>query len=398
MPRETSRSLCHQAATLGFASLLAEHAALWHSAGIVRYPNRGRCRRPAGAPFQHVPPARHRPHPHRARLDPGARHVGPDVQGRDFWDTEIFMLPFFNHAFPALARNLLLYRYHTLDGARRKAREYGYRGAFYAWESQDTGDDACTLSTSPMCSPTAPCAPTSVTSRSTSAPISPTPFGNTTPSPEMPPSGGWRCGSGFRVRPLLPVCTYYSPDKRRYEILDVTGPDEYHERVHNNAFTNRLVAHTFEICLRVAELLRTNSPNFWENGGCLGFDMTWHSSPKSPPTFTSRINLTRSYDPAIRRLFLPRKYPVEDPVGAQTPSPRIPRWRERTRHNNPNYQTGRRGADDVPIQRALPARNQIRQLGILRTAHRTRLQPERLLLLAHRRPNRQSETGPTNTS
>jgi trehalose/maltose hydrolase-like predicted phosphorylase len=56
--------------------------------------------------------------------------------------------------------------------------------------------------------------------------------------------------------------TYYNPDKRRYEILDVTGPDEYHERVHNNAFTNRLVTHTFEICLRVAELLRANSPVF----------------------------------------------------------------------------------------------------------------------------------------
>ncbi len=55
------------------------------------------------------------------------------------------MLPFFSHAFPQIARNLLLYRYHTLDGARRKAAEYGYRGAFYAWESQDTGDDACTL-------------------------------------------------------------------------------------------------------------------------------------------------------------------------------------------------------------------------------------------------------------
>ena len=70
---------------------------------------------------------------------------GQMYKGAIFWDTEIFMLPFFAHAFPNLARNLLLYRYHTLDGARRKAQEYGFRGAFYAWESQDTGDDACTL-------------------------------------------------------------------------------------------------------------------------------------------------------------------------------------------------------------------------------------------------------------
>lgn len=56
----------------------------------------------------------------------------------------MFMLPFFIHTDPKTARNLVMYRCHTLDGARRKACEYGYRGAFYPWESQDTGDDACT--------------------------------------------------------------------------------------------------------------------------------------------------------------------------------------------------------------------------------------------------------------
>jgi nigerose phosphorylase len=40
----------------------------------------------------------------------------------------------------------------------------------------------------------------------------------------------------------------------------VTVPDEYHERVHNNAFTNRLVAHTFEVCLFVAAHLQKEYP------------------------------------------------------------------------------------------------------------------------------------------
>ena len=58
--------------------------------------------------------------------------------------------------------------------------------------------------------------------------------------------------------------TYFNPDKQRYEILDVTGPDEYHERVHNNAFTNRMVAHTFEVCLQVAEpSCSESSPDFY---------------------------------------------------------------------------------------------------------------------------------------
>jgi trehalose/maltose hydrolase-like predicted phosphorylase len=57
---------------------------------------------------------------------------------------------------------------------------------------------------------------------------------------------------------------YYNPDKRRYEILDVTGPDEYHERVHNNAYTNRMVVHTLEVCQRVAACLRQKAPDFFE--------------------------------------------------------------------------------------------------------------------------------------
>lgn len=32
--------------------------------------------------------------------------------------------------------------------------------------------------------------------------------------------------------------SYYNHVKNRYELLDVIGPDEYHERVNNNAYTN----------------------------------------------------------------------------------------------------------------------------------------------------------------
>lgn len=50
--------------------------------------------------------------------------------GHIFWDTEIFILPLLIHTQPDLAQNLLNYRYHTLRGARRKAQEMGYKGAF----------------------------------------------------------------------------------------------------------------------------------------------------------------------------------------------------------------------------------------------------------------------------
>ena len=72
----------------------------------------------------------------------GARTLsGRGYEGHVFWDTEIFMLPFFLHTEPQRARTLLQYRHHTLEGARRRARGLGYQGACYAWESTVTGDD-----------------------------------------------------------------------------------------------------------------------------------------------------------------------------------------------------------------------------------------------------------------
>ena len=72
----------------------------------------------------------------------GARGLsGTSYKGHVFWDTEIFMLPFFDLTYPEAARALLMYRFHTLSGARAKAARLGYRGALYAWESADTGED-----------------------------------------------------------------------------------------------------------------------------------------------------------------------------------------------------------------------------------------------------------------
>ena len=66
---------------------------------------------------------------------------GFGYRGHVFWDTEIFILPFFIFTQPDRARNLLSYRYHTLNGARRKASHSGYKGAMFAWESAATGDE-----------------------------------------------------------------------------------------------------------------------------------------------------------------------------------------------------------------------------------------------------------------
>lgn len=64
-------------------------------------------------------------------------------KGCYFWDTEIFMLPFFAYTQPDAARTLLEYRYHTLPDAVESAARFSAKGARYSWMSSDTGFEQC---------------------------------------------------------------------------------------------------------------------------------------------------------------------------------------------------------------------------------------------------------------
>jgi hypothetical glycosyl hydrolase len=73
---------------------------------------------------------------HDNRYGIGAKGLsGEGYKGHSFWDSEIFILPFFTFSLPEIARSLLEYRFNSLKGAREKAAKNGYRGAMYPWES-----------------------------------------------------------------------------------------------------------------------------------------------------------------------------------------------------------------------------------------------------------------------
>lgn len=79
--------------------------------------------------------------PHNADIDAGlpARGLhGEAYRGHIFWD-EVFAFPIYNLQFPEIARGLLRYRFHRLDKAREYAREHGYRGAMFPWQSGSDG-------------------------------------------------------------------------------------------------------------------------------------------------------------------------------------------------------------------------------------------------------------------
>ena len=80
--------------------------------------------------------------PNRAEdLDAGlpARGLhGEAYRGHIFWD-ELFAFPVLNLRSPASTRALLRYRYRRLPEARRAAREAGYTGAMFPWQSGSDG-------------------------------------------------------------------------------------------------------------------------------------------------------------------------------------------------------------------------------------------------------------------
>ncbi len=79
--------------------------------------------------------------PHNANIDASitARGLhGEAYRGHIFWD-ELFILPLYDIHFPETAKAALMYRYRRLDKAREYAKEHGYKGAMFPWQSGSDG-------------------------------------------------------------------------------------------------------------------------------------------------------------------------------------------------------------------------------------------------------------------
>lgn len=177
---------------------------------------------------------------------------GQTYKGAVFWDTEMFILDLFLYTDPAVAKTLLRYRVDTLSGAMEKAKAYGEDGAFYAWESQEGGFDACS--------------DYNVTDVFTGRPMRTYFKDKQIHISAAVAYGIMRYTRLTGDRSLLEEggakaiieCArfYYSLLVKRlgsdyYELRDVIGPDEYHERVNNNGYTNRMAKLTLESAAKI---------------------------------------------------------------------------------------------------------------------------------------------------
>jgi kojibiose phosphorylase len=196
------------------------------------------------------------------RASIGARALtGERYRGHVFWDTETFVWPFYLSTHPATARALLMYRYNTLDGARNKARSLGYRGALFAWESTDTGEET----TPPVINvPGIGRQPilTGVQEHHLAADIAYA----IVQYRQATADDAFFLDYGAEM--LLEIGRFWSTravlgEDQRYHIRTVIGPDEYHESVDDNAYTNVMAQWTLRRALAAAAELQEAHPERW---------------------------------------------------------------------------------------------------------------------------------------
>ena len=194
------------------------------------------------------------------RVNIGAKLMhGEEYGGHAYWDTELFCLPFFTWTFPDIARNLVQYRGHLLDAARKNARDSGFRGAKYPWESADTGDEECPAWTIDYDGTCYRCYVAEYEHHVTAAVA----YGL---MDYVRTTGDSAVMEAFGLELLLETARFWASrmswneDKNRYEILRVTGPDEWHEPVDNNAYTNRLAKWNIETAITELSWVRQAAP------------------------------------------------------------------------------------------------------------------------------------------
>ena len=186
---------------------------------------------------------------------------GFGYRGHVFWDNEIFVLPFFTYTQPKLARNMLMYRYHTLPGARRKAAGNGFAGAQFPWEAAETGDEVT---------------PTWIPDNDNPANLIRIWTGDIqihiTADIAYAMHQYWRATGDddfwqkVGIPVLLETAIFWGdrvePEGETFAIRDIMGPDENHEHVDNNAYTNHMVRWHLNTALNALDWLQEQNPEY----------------------------------------------------------------------------------------------------------------------------------------
>lgn len=180
--------------------------------------------------------------------------MGLSLQGYNghiFWDTELWMYPPMLLLNQDIARSMLDYRFDRLPAARKKALAYGYRGAMFPWESDDSGEEA-----TPTHALTGPF------EHHITADIGIACWNYYCVTRDM----RWLQREGYPL--LKEIADFWASRVTRnqdgsYSIHNVTGADEYANGVTDNAFTNGAASLALKYACQAAEICGEKVPELW---------------------------------------------------------------------------------------------------------------------------------------
>ncbi len=191
---------------------------------------------------------------------------GEAYRGHIFWD-ELYIQPFINLHHPQLSRSLLMYRYRRLHEARYAAKEAGFRGAMYPWQSGSNGrEETQKVHLNPKSGRWLPDVSHLQYHINVAIPYNVWHYYQSTGDMDFMLSHG--------AEIILSTALFWSSiaefnkENDRYEIRKVMGPDEYHTHypdapedkpgINNNAYTNVMAVWVIQHALELLELLDDN--------------------------------------------------------------------------------------------------------------------------------------------
>lgn len=185
-------------------------------------------------------------------IAPMGLSVQVPYNGHIFWDTELWMFPpllMFNQE---IARSLVNYRYIRLDAAKRKAKTYGYKGAMFPWESDDSGEEA-----------TPPFALTGTFEHHITADIA-IAFWNYY---RITKDSEWLKEKGYPV--LKEIADFWASRATKnndgsYSIKNVVGANEFAANIDDNAFTNGSAITALNYASLAAAVLKVDANPEWK--------------------------------------------------------------------------------------------------------------------------------------
>lgn len=187
---------------------------------------------------------------HDNRMNIGAKGLsGRGYLGHTFWDTEIYMLPYFIWTDPEGARSLLEHRYAFLGAARRKAAEKGYEGAMYPWQTAWLTDTETSVNQF-----------MADYEHHVTADVAYGVYYYYEVTHDLDFMLRFGCEILFETAKFWCSRMEFVPESGRYEIRKVIGPDEYTHDADNNAFTNYFVHLNLRLAIEWCERLAREFP------------------------------------------------------------------------------------------------------------------------------------------